>query len=249
VSKRAPSTGGNWCGHDRRRPRRTLKRVGKGKRPPLVLSETARLFVKAITERPQDFPELSATLPTDRRRRSERIEAIGLVVLALMVRADLLSLVVRWKGEGLAQRLIVKWTDLSGRRVRRALHDLRWGAFVRGPGKLGPNRIKQPVEEFDPTETAAGRCTRRACVACRRDLPHLRGKPAIRQITILVFETAGTDGWLQDEQRKRYAELHPDRPARRPMSETYRRLMSSSVRREARLLAGASNRSERPPPD
>lgn len=246
--KRAPSKGGNFCGHDRRHIRRTLKRnPEKGaKRPPLVLSETARLFVKAIIERPQDFPELSATLPTDRKRRTERIEAIGLVVLALMVRADLLSLVVRWKGEGLAQKLICRWTDLSGRRVRRALHDLRWGCFVRGPGKMGPNRIKQPVEEFDPTETAAGRCTRRGCVACLKDLPHLRGKPAIRQITILVFTTAGTDAWLAKEQAKRYAELHPDRPARRPMSEAYRKLQAASARREARLLAGPS---ERPPPD
>ena len=213
---------GNRCGHDRHHIRRSLARSGSNRQQPLVLAEAGRAFARAIVERPQDFPELAATRDTDRVRRSERLEAIGLVVMAVMVRTDLLSLVVRWKGKGLPVDDIAKWTKCEPRRIRRAFFDLRWGSMLRGPGKFGPNRIPQPVEEFEP-----GR---------------YRGKAAIRQVTELVFEKVGMLGWLKQRQAIRYAELHPEQKRRRPMTGQELALQIASVRREVRLLAG------RPPP-
>lgn len=230
---------GNRCGHDRHRIRRSLVRP-KGPRQPLVLMEAARAFARAIVERPRDFPELQATRETDRQRRSERLEAIGLVVMAVMVRTDLLSLVVRWKGEGLREAAIAKWTGLTARRVRRALFDLRWAGLLRGPGKYGPNRIAQPVEEFVPE----GQCRRPRCVACQRGMKtHLRGKPAIRQMTEELFRKVGMLPWLVEQQKLRYAALHPPKPERRQMTEAQLAHQRASVAREVRLLA------QRPAPD
>jgi hypothetical protein len=258
-------TVGNRCAHDPSRIRRSLRRCGPHKRAPLVLSETARLFARAIVERPDDFPELRhVTADRNRRRRSERLEAIGLVVLALFVRTDLLSLVVRWEGEGLDAQTLAKWTGLHVRRIGRALFDLRWGAFVRGPGRFGPDRIAQPVDTYDPTvcrgegcpsckSGAPHVCRRANCVACARGLPHLRGKAAIRQITILVFEKVGTDGWLADEQKKRWADMVASR-APRPMTaaavEGARRSVDAQIRTLAasdRLGAVLAKREQRPP--
>lgn len=208
---------GNRCGHDRHRIRRSLARGGGTKRGPLVLAEGARAFARAIVERPDDFPELAATRDTDRARRSERLEAIGLVVMALAVRCDLLTLVVRWKGAGLDARTIGRWTGLTGRRLRRALFDLRWGAFVRGPGRFGPGRIPQPVEEYAP-----GR---------------YRGKAAIRQLTPAVFEKVGMLGWLKEQQARRYAEVSRP-PSRREPTRAQAELARQSIAREVRLLAG-----------
>jgi len=260
------TTTGNRCGHNPSKIRRTLRRCGPHRRAPLVLSETAAKFARAIIERPDDFPELrKVTRIKDRRRRSERLEAIGLVVVALFVRTDLLSLVVRWEGEGLPEAKIAEWTGLNGRRIRRALFDLRWAAMVSGPGKFGPNRIPQPVEPYDPTvcrgeacpSCARGLehvCRRANCVACARGLPHLRGKAAIRQISILVFQKVGTAGWLDDEQKKRWAELQAAK-APLPMTAAVIEAMRRSVAAEVRTLAASERlgealaKRERRPPD
>jgi hypothetical protein len=216
---------GNRCGHDRRKIRRRLCRGGGSSRQPLVLVEGARAFARAIVERPHDFPDLSAVLDDhDRARRSERLEAIGLVVMALVVRADLLTLVVKWRGEGLPQELIAKWTGMSARRVRRALHDLRWAGFARGPGRFGPGRIAQPVEAYEVDGET-----------------RFRGKVAIRQLDRSLWESVGMGGWLKDQQARRYADLARPRP--RPMSRTAVRLNREAFDREARMLAA-----QRPPP-
>lgn len=239
---------GNRCGHDPAKIRRSLRRGGGRIRLPLVLEEGGRAFARAIVERPRDFPELlDVTKDSNRKRRSERLEVIGLVVMALIVRTDLASLVVRWEGDGLPEKTIARWTGCTARRVRRALHDLRWAGLVRGPGKFGPNRIKQPCETYDPRETKAGRCTRVACWSCKKGKPHVRAKPAIRQLTIGIFKSTGRDGWLRNAQAARYAATTA-KPRRPEMSAAARALQVASFAREARLLAGTSER-ERPPPD
>jgi hypothetical protein len=215
---------GNRCGHDPRQIRRRLVRGGGSRRQPAVLVEGARAFARAIVERPLDFPELAATRETDRARRSERLEAIGLVVQALVVRCDLLTLVVKWRGAGLEERTIGRWTGMTVRRVRRALFDLRWAHFARGPGRFGPGRIPQPVEEYAPGK--------------------YRGKAAIRQLTPELFASVGMLGWLKDCQAARYKAQQPQRSTSTPAH-----LTRALVQRRAVTDAISSILAGRAPPE
>ena len=153
-----------------------------------MLQLAAKCLVAMMVDRM--FPELRSfagrqlnlLTKAERERRSERLEAILLVLLALLVRCDLLTLRIRWRGRGLTLREICDWTGLERRRVQRALQDLRYALYLRGPGEEGPGVIRQPISRGEP-------------------------QPAIRELTALFFDRLGLADKLAEAQKERWAEL------------------------------------------
>ena len=190
--RHAPAfTRGNRCGHDPRAWRTSLNRPQidsqgvKKKKPPLVLQLAAKSVVALMWDRLlPEFGHRQRKLfsQSERERRSERLEAIVLVVLALLVRCDVLTLRIRWRGRGLPLREICQWTGIERRRVQRALHDLRYALYVCGPGEQGPGVIRQPIRPGEP-------------------------QPAIREFTLLFFDRLGLKEKLIETQDERWAEL------------------------------------------
>jgi hypothetical protein len=190
---------GNRCGHDRRTPRWQPRHVDRNQ--PKVFAR-AREFCQRFTAQRWRFPELRAQLRLFGRqyeRRSERLEAIGLVVSAMLWWTDLASYRVgkpsrkhpRWV-DGLSMYTIAEWTGLSQPRIDRAIRDLHLAGYLRSrqldPGK---RRTKagyilaspQPVEEYG-------------------NKLH-RGLPAVRVFTERLFDRLGVLHWIWQEQEKR----------------------------------------------
>lgn len=130
-------------------------------REPRRVHSSVRKFIDhagAIVSRRRDFPELrfyGGVQQHPRRRklarspgwkRSERLEAIHLVVVYLLVRMDLKSQRVgvcesRDRCWGVSEKTIVRATGLSRWRVNRALGDLVWAGYISS---------HQPREEWAP---------------------------------------------------------------------------------------------------
>jgi hypothetical protein len=125
---------GNRCGHDPQNPNLSPPnpiRKGKGG-PPRILSLAAEL-AKEWFWNPQKCPLLD--IKTDRQTRSERREAIQVVLEYLLSRLDLVTLCVGTPtlNHGfvdLGMNSIVEGTGLGQRRCERAIGDLKEAGFM-----------------------------------------------------------------------------------------------------------------------
>lgn len=194
-----PRFGPNRCGHDRQNPRWQPSHVDRNQ--PKVFQQ-AREYCKRFTRERWRFPELRAQLRLFGRqfeRRSERLEAIGLVVAAMLWWTDLLSWRVgkpskkhpRWV-DGLSMRTIAEWTKMKPDRIDRAIKDLHLAGYLHcrqlAPGRRNTKAgyilaSPQPVEEYG-------------------NKLH-RGLPAVRCFTERLFERLGVLHFIWQEQQKR----------------------------------------------
>jgi hypothetical protein len=209
-----------------------------------VLREAGSQFADKAFRWRRLFPDLyrrqlNLLTKAERERRTEVLEAIVLVVRALLRWTDLCSLRVGkpWEKRGrryvhgLPLRTIAKWTGLEVRRVQRALYELRYAGYVAGPGLAGPNIIRQPV---DAIENELG------------EVIGYRGCPAVRRVTLLFFERLGLAGWLRQSQADRVAQLASPARAGELVDLAAARENARSVKRLTLALAAKAAR-ERPP--
>lgn len=123
---------GNRCGHDRRNPRLTLRQpsdVTRGKPFPYLILRALERVADMFRARWRAFPELG------HGKRSERLEAMVLVALALFRNCDRLTCRVgRRKPDGtfagISMRTIARWAGIADERAFRALWDLRDAGYV-----------------------------------------------------------------------------------------------------------------------
>ncbi|MDL2226814.1 hypothetical protein LJB86_04085 [Deltaproteobacteria bacterium OttesenSCG-928-M10] len=125
---------GNRCGHDPQNPILSPpKPIPKGEGGlPRILSLAAER-AKEWFWNPQKCPLLETN--TDRQTRSERREAIQVVLEYLLSRLDLVTLCVgtptlRDSFVDLSMNTIVDGTGLGQRRCERAIHDLKEAGFM-----------------------------------------------------------------------------------------------------------------------
>lgn len=177
------------CDHDPRAPRLRLV-IAVAAKLPLFLKDAMRR-VERLYHHPDGFPELTgrAIAPRDvgriRRRRSSRLEAIALVMLALLRRCDKRTLRVGDQREdglcsGVSIVKLMEATGLTYARVSRALAELEEAGYIHST---------QPVEKLtdDP------------------DDDRHRGFPSVRVITPLMFRRLGiSERKLKRAQRRGY---------------------------------------------
>lgn len=212
-----------------------------------MLTLAANVFHQALVDDRGRFPELRRVLRVMQtelfrrardkfsERRSELLECLSLVMRALLVRMDIMSLRVGWNRrpfrrgrerrardfQGMPVRTIARWVQRDESSVKRALTILRWLGWVPGPGRQGPWVIKQPVELVCEDERHV----------------HIRGCyrfwPGVRRVSLEFFEMLGLSGQLEEaraykagkkaeaeEERRR--ELAGIVPLRRPTAEPSR---------------------------
>jgi len=161
---------GNRCGHDPREPRLELERPVRANLPWVIKQGIER--ADGIYRERRRFPELSPQQLklVGRRnywRRSERLEAITLVVKALLCHMELLTLrVLTRPGEGprngIARTSLAKAGGLSLERVRQALADLYNAGYLR---------------------------SHKVCIKIVRDIGTVHvGLPSVRVFTKLFFQ-------------------------------------------------------------
>jgi hypothetical protein len=117
----------------------------KGNLPPF-LYEAAEAVRTLVYYQRWQFSELGA------EKRSERLEAIVLVLLTLIYRTDLVSRRIgsppTADGEwfrGITAEYIHRWTGLRLGRVRRALDDLRWAGYIKS---VQPCELDEETGEY-----------------------------------------------------------------------------------------------------
>lgn len=218
-----PRGRGNRCDHNPRAWRVELARPTR--RQPKICTLAAEVFHGALFNQRTKFPELRRCLRNAQirlfgkprrvqsERRSELLEVISLVMRALLVRMDVLSLRVGWHNrrirrahqrdfQGMPIATIARWVRRDESSVKRALTILRWLGWVPGPGRLGPWIIPQPVE--------------RECAdsAHHHGVGCYKAFPAVRRISVAWFQMLGLTGQLEEAQT--YAAEKPlrDRAAR-----------------------------------
>lgn len=121
--RRGPSPGGNWCRHDRKKPRIDLTRQIPDDLPPVLVDAADRAALWTNRQR-HLFSELSD------HDRTERLERLGLLMKALMVRTDL---VTRRAGKffsatrfvGVTEAELAAETGMKLGRLKRAMADAR----------------------------------------------------------------------------------------------------------------------------
>jgi hypothetical protein len=174
---------------------------------PQVIQRARQCCAYFVRERHR-FPELRAQLRLFGRkyeRRSERLEAIGLVAAALLYWFDILSMRVGKPSrkhprrvDGLSMHTISEWTGLSERRIDRAISDLHRAGYLASrtidPGKRKAKAgyilaSPQPVEEY-------GNFRRRL----------FRGLAAVRCFTERFFDRLGILPFFRRERQKRIDE-------------------------------------------
>jgi len=202
-----PGPAPNSFGHDRRNPRLELVRKIPEHMPPFIYKAMAA--VDRIFHHPKEFRELTKSI--DRRRRTERLEAIVLLLKAEILRTDLAALVIgqgAGDGEhvgGISVRQLAEWCGLRapckprhpGRerkrehlspRTERAFGDLMRAGWQLGKrdsaGRLCPYQFRE--QEVDPV-TGESRW---------------RGHPAIRRWNPLFFHRLGLKVELELAQAK-----------------------------------------------
>jgi hypothetical protein len=152
------------------------------------------------------------------QRRSELLEVLALVVRALLVRMDVLSLRVGWHNrrvgrdgkkydfQGLPVSTIANWTGRDQSSVKRALRILRWLGWVPGPGREGPWIIDQPME----------------LTCCKLHEHRHRTKdeggcfeyfPGVRRFTYQFFQVLGVDGELDKAREHKTQKAAAERAA------------------------------------
>lgn len=197
---------GNRCGHDPRRPRLELQIVGtRGKPFPHLIGRLLERLDGLYFDRAL-FPELGA------RKRSERIEAMVLVIKAIARTTDRLSLRSGRRNAdgtmtGIPMHTIATWARLAEQRAFRALWDLRDAGFV---------DLYQPVEQ-------------------RAD-GSWRGLAGIRRLTKKLFERVGLGQRLRRERSELWRAERAKQSAQTiAQRRQLRRVFRESVR--ARVLA------------
>lgn len=168
------------CDHDPRAPRLELVARVADNVPKIIRDGIDR--ARTIYDRPNLFPELTgrSMAPTSRirKRRSSRLEAISLVVAALMRRCDRRTLRVGDQREdglcnGVSREKLCEQTGMKLSRVTRALRELEEGYYIHS---------EQPVEELDePKPRGRG----------RRGMQTHRGFPSVRVLTPLLWQRLG----------------------------------------------------------
>jgi hypothetical protein len=121
---------GNRCGHDPEHPVLELAVAIKPNLPPIIYELVGAIKALVYWQR-WKFSALGE------QKRSERMEAIVRVLIALTVHTDLVSLRVGFLPRdadpwfrGVTAEQIARWTDMKVRRVTRALNDLRWAGYI-----------------------------------------------------------------------------------------------------------------------
>lgn len=126
---------GNYCGHDKHEPKFTLAKPlkkGKGGLPRILTLALERFH--AYYANPSLFPSLNHANGSHRQQRSERREAIVVLMAVLLKYTDVASLRVGIPGNNGFSNLSLDWlakqTGLSHDRAKRAWADLRSSAII-----------------------------------------------------------------------------------------------------------------------
>lgn len=236
------------CDHDPNAPRLTL-RIAVAERLPLLLQDAIKWAAK-LYSRPGLFPEITGRAFAGdadtrvRKRRTERLEAIVLVLIALLRRLDVRTFRVGdQRDDGLCSGVSIaklcEATGLTEWRVGRALGDLEAAGYIRSV---------QPVEALQdhvPGCSKHGRCACPPLLGPDGKQRH-RGFPSVRVLTPLAFRRLGQN----DRKVRRARSLAHQRWCRRtgrPASavqlvqgrKARRRIERLNRRRERRLESGA----------
>ena len=237
------------CDHDPAAPRLQLRIVVAGNIPKL-LQDAIKVLAKLYSH-PHLFPEISgradapAAVGRIRRRRTERLEAIVLVLTALLRRCDVRTFRVGdQRDDGLCSGVpiakLCEATGLTARRVSRALAELEAAGYIRSV---------QPVEALQ--EHAAG-CSKRGRCACPPLLgedgkQRHRGFASVRVLTPLAFRRLGQKAKKVDRARA-FAYRAWCRRTGRPASavqlienkKARKRIERLNRRRERRMVGGTA---------
>lgn len=137
-------TQGNKCGHDPKAPRLIPVvpiKTGKGGLPRIL--SLAAEKTKAWYDQPDLFPKLQSR--KGRRTRSERREAVIIIIETLLIRLDLATMQIGFPGPqgfvDIDMRTIVRESGLSQRRCERAIAQLKQAGFI----KVKQPRIKRAL--------------------------------------------------------------------------------------------------------
>jgi hypothetical protein len=239
---------GNRCGHRPDAPRLFSEAFGRGVHyfVKLVLNRVAKVVYQQRLTRffKVDWPELLAREPEERddgepvskedyqRRRSERLEAVCLVLGVLLRHLDFhTSRVIVDAGvdRGLTEEDVAKEAGISLRRAQRAMRTLRIAGII--------------------SYTEQRRQRVKGCGECRRTLDHCKcaapspcelwvSDAAIRKITPRLFAKLGADvASAYKKLRQRLNLRQPKLPA--PGKPVDLRVPSAAARKRA-LFPGAS---------
>lgn len=169
---------GNRCGHNPLRPVLELQspiRVGKGGLPR-ILSLAKECVIKYF-DKPNVLPTLNGSNLSLRQQRSEQREACIQVMEALLKYCDIATLRVGIpngeKFRNITIDFLVKQTNLTKRRVERAIHNIKKAGILIS---VQPRRTKDNGE--------------------------IRGLPALRFLSEHFFAALGLRGILQAERKK-----------------------------------------------
>lgn len=237
------------CDHDPTSPRLQLRIAIAGNIPKLVQDSIKAL--QKLYARPHLFPEISgrAYAPDDvgriRKRRTERLEALVLVLTALLRRCDVRTLRVgdqRLDGlcSGVPIAKLVEATGLTARRVSRALAELEAAGYITSV---------QPVEALQDHRPGCGRHGACACPPLLGEdgKQRHRGFPSVRVVQPLTFRRLGVKA-TKLEKARAFAYRAWCRRTGRPVSavqlvenrKARRRIDKLNRRRERRLERGTA---------
>lgn len=236
------------CNHDPARPRLRLVAVVADRIPKLLVD--ALRWAEKIYTHPHLFPEITgqAFAPDGdtpiRKRRTQRLEAIVLVLKALLRRCDLRTHRVGDQLDnglcsGVPLAKLAEATGLELTRVVRAISDLEAAGYIAS---------KQPVEALQEHRAAcerSGRCDCPPLLDDRGKQRH-RGFPSVRVVTPLAFRRLGVEA-TKLEKAGAFAYARWLRRTGKPASavqlianvKARKRLQRLNRRRERRLESGA----------
>jgi hypothetical protein len=204
------SPSGNRCGHDRKKPRLQLQRPDgqtRGKPFPWLIRQALERAEWLYHDRSL-FPEP--------RKRSERIEAMVLVLKALIRNLDILTMRAgRWRDDGslvgISMRTIAKWAAITEQRAFRASWDLREAGWL---------TVSQQIEKTHQGPCGPGLCPRHG---------H-KGRAAIRCLKKEFFERLKLRGRLMKERGRRAKEARAATAQTIAQRRQLRRMLRDSVR-------------------
>lgn len=203
---------GNRCGHDPRRPRLSLLKHDdetRGKPFPWIIKQALTRLEWLYRDR-ELFPELG------RRKRSERIEAMVLVMKACFRNMDILTMRcgrLRADGTfaGISMETIAGWAQIAVQRAYRAFWDCRDAGFITSA---------QPIEKTHAGPCGPGLCPRGG---------H-KGRAAIRNVKPILFERLRLRGRLKRERADRAKAARPSTAQTIAQRRQLRRLFRASAR-------------------
>ncbi len=239
------------CDHDPAAPRLRLAIVVAGNLPRL-LQDAIKVLVK-LYHFPHLFPEITGRTEASaddriRKRRTDRLEALVLVLIALIRRCDVRTLRVGdQRDDGLCSGVpiakLVEATGLTARRVSRALAELEAAGYIKSV---------QPVEALQEHRTGCERTRHGGRCACPPLLgpdgkQRHRGFPSVRVVTPLLFRRLGVKA-KKLEKARAFAYQRWCRRTGRPASavqlienkKARKRIERLNRRRERRMAGGTA---------